>query len=928
MATYEQVLEALRRADAAGNTEDAKQLAAMAIRMRPRDVADVRPATSTGEVLVEGLRRAVAGTPSLFMGLSSMAGQGMTQGGMPFMPGTPGVVFPMGPRFFDASSQVEPRPSPGQAFQQSYQSTQRNITGMLGGGNVRPTTEAQKYLMSFAEGFGDPLNLLGGAGLARKGVQALAGGMAGVGGEFGGEVGGQLSGDVGRVIGGITFSLFSGAGALKAGEAAIDKVRGAGKVDVADLANMEGLSRAQSLVSKAIDSDPDLLKRVNEIQARVKFVTGKDIGTGAGISGLDNAALRTTLTDLASKDLKFRGELAKLYADLQRAVAARAQTEFPSGPMQFPSQIKALEEVKVDFNKRVNAINDQLSNMTANLNLMGTTAPAQLGASIQNLVVARERAARDALSPEYNSVKQQASDQGAILPAQDTQDLLNTAFDLFRRDPWGRQSDLLRLVNQQSENFKALRASRAPAPSGEMLPATTGPDLTMGLDITSLDSLKRRVAKDLRDVRDPAIREKLSLLQQRVDEALNKVENASGNINVNFRGENVTFGDAMRQLDTDYYTKVGIPFRDADAVQRISSQEYAEKIAPQIASSPTALSQFLRVAGDEGMPLAEKSIMSRLYHQSLTNGLIDYNKLDKLLTRDSNNGGYRDILDMTPGLKGRLQDSTQRAQALAAEKIALDDAVSAERIRIGTSFLRDYDSGGVERIASRMTGGEGRGYTARLMADINKLPVQEQSNVKMALRNQLVTQMLDSGDPFAYLRKNRTAFNSIYTPKELDGITAMADVARLSRKIDVDKLPVNKAALEEQNMMQRFLGGAKPQEVSNVLVNGIYSVLQKGYRIMGLIGQANIDQATKDAQRRLFLDPSGIDAIRNASMKLVTKDGKEIDWKKEVQARDLLNFAKVMGLNVARTGYIGGTVAASPSQIMTTETEPFYVYEE
>ncbi|MGA0889232.1 MAG: hypothetical protein ACO3S0_15035, partial [bacterium] len=96
----------------------------------------------------------------------------------------------------------------------------------------------------------------------------------------------------------------------------------------------------------------------------------------------------------------------------------------------------------------------------------------------------------------------------------------------------------------------------------------------------------------------------------------------------------------------------------------------------------------------------------------------------------------------------------------------------------------------------------------------------------------------------------------------------------------------------------------------------------------GLIGQANIDQATKDAQRRLFLDPSGIDAIRNASMKLVTKDGKEIDWKKEVQARDLLNFAKVMGLNVARTGYIGGTVSQSPSQIMETNQEPFYVYEE
>jgi hypothetical protein len=914
MSTYEQVLEALRRADAAGNTEDAKQLAAMAIRMRPRDLADVRPAASTGEVVAEGLRRAVASTPSLISGLGAIAGQSPL--GQP-------SLFQTG---VDMRGPIETRVRPTEAFSQTYQPTQQAITGLLGGGKVRPTTEAQKYIMSFSEGAGDPLNLFGGVGLLRKGVQTLAGGMAGVGGEFGGEVGGQLAGDVGSVIGGVAFSLLSGTGALKGTEMLIDKVRGSGKFDVADLANLEGLSRAQNLVSKAIESDPDLLKRVNEIQSRVKFVTGQDVG--AGITGLDNAALRTTLTDLASKDLKFRGDLSKLYADLQKAVTAKSQTMFPSGPMQFPSQIEALEKVQVDFNKRVNAINDQLSNMTANLNLMGTTAPVQLGKSIQNLVVAREQAARDALSPEYNSVKQQASDQGAILPAQDTQNLLNTAFDLFRRDPWGRQSDLLRLVNQQSENFKALRASRAPAPSGEMLPATTGSDLTMGLDITSLDSLKRRVAKDLRDVRDPAIREKLSLLQQRVDEALNKVENASGNINVNFRGENITFGDAMRQLDTDYYTKVGIPFRDADAVQRISSQDYAEKIAPQIASSPTALSQFLRVAGDEGTPLAEKSIMSRLYHQSLTNGVIDYNKLDKLLTRDSNNGGYSDILEMTPGLRAKLQDTTQRAQTLAADKIALDDAVSAERIRIGTSFLRDYDAGGVERIAARMTGGEGRGYTAKLMTDIGKLPAQEQTNVKMALRNQLVSQMLDSGDPFAYLRKNRSAFNQIYTQQELDGITAMADVARLARKVNVDKLPVNKAAMAEQTSLQRFLGGAKPQEVSNVLVNGIYSVLQKGYRILGLIGQANIDDATREAQRKLFLDPSGVAAIRNASMKLFTRDGKEVDWKKEIQGRDLLNAAKMIGLNVARTGYIGGSVAASPSQIMTTETEPFYVYEE
>ncbi len=43
-----------------------------------------------------------------------------------------------------------------------------------------------------------------------------------------------------------------------------------------------------------------------------------------------------------------------------------------------------------------------------------------------------------------------------------------------------------------------------------------------------------------------------------------------------------------------------------------------------IASSPTAMRQFLNVAGDEGVSLAEKSVMSKLYNQALNkDGFID-----------------------------------------------------------------------------------------------------------------------------------------------------------------------------------------------------------------------------------------------------------------------------------------------------------------
>jgi hypothetical protein len=67
-ATYEQVIEALRRADAAGNVEDAKQLALMALQLRPSNAATAvlqpRPATGMGEFLAESARRGVTRTPA------------------------------------------------------------------------------------------------------------------------------------------------------------------------------------------------------------------------------------------------------------------------------------------------------------------------------------------------------------------------------------------------------------------------------------------------------------------------------------------------------------------------------------------------------------------------------------------------------------------------------------------------------------------------------------------------------------------------------------------------------------------------------------------------------------------------------------------------------------------------------------------------
>jgi hypothetical protein len=447
------------------------------------------------------------------------------------------------------------------------------------------------------------------------------------------------------------------------------------------------------------------------------------------------------------------------------------------------------------------------------------------------------------------------------------------------------------------------------------------------LDITSLDSLKRRVAADIRSIKNDATKDKLILLQQRVDEALDQVQTANGNVSVNFRGEKTTFGEAMSKLDSDYYNKVGVPFKDADAVQKIGSQEYAERIAPQLASSPTAMSQFLRVAGDQGAPLAEKAVMSKLYNSALDkNGYIDPIKLDSLLTKSSNNGGYSDILDQLPNLKTKLSDVAQRSNVLSGERVALDDAAKTERVRLGDSFLTNYETGGVDAITNRMLGSTGKGYQAKFYNDLKKLSPDDQTNTILAVQNSMALKMLDSTDPFGYLRKNKDAYVKVFGQQHYNNLESLADVQRLATKIDIDSLKVDAAAIKEMSTITRLLGGVDPKQISAILVNQIASVFNKGFRIAAAIGQGNIDQATKDAHRKLFLDKGGLDGVIKASTRLINKKGKEVELADFIKPNDLSNMASSLGMSVLRTGYLGGQAALSPSEVMSPEPESYYQY--
>ena len=276
MATYEQVMEALRRADEAGNADDARKLAQMASELRPEGAGGGRG--FMGGPTAEGKARAATGLGEL---LYETVKKGVTQ---PFARATAGSAMQTGT--FAGAFPTQPELEPI-----TTESVQRGMGVDTG---IRPATTAQKYGMAAIEGLVDPTNLIG-LPVTTAGRLALAAGstMAGIGGEFGGEVGKQVGGVTGQVTGGILFALLSGAGATKGvGLMAEAKNRVNLKdFNVEDLAGVEGTSQAQDLIKRALDADPNLTKRLEDIRKKIAFVGGQPDILAAG--AVDNKVLET-----------------------------------------------------------------------------------------------------------------------------------------------------------------------------------------------------------------------------------------------------------------------------------------------------------------------------------------------------------------------------------------------------------------------------------------------------------------------------------------------------------------------------------------------------------------------------------------------------------------------------------------------------------
>jgi len=137
MATYDEVIEALRNADAAGNVDDARKLAEIANSMREKLVSvdseaveqspftligDQPPPPTMGEYVKESIGRSLSSIPALMAESSAL--YGLSEGEFP--------------------SQLPPQGTAGQAYTQF----QRSL-GLKP--EMRPATQLQRAVGTFTE---------------------------------------------------------------------------------------------------------------------------------------------------------------------------------------------------------------------------------------------------------------------------------------------------------------------------------------------------------------------------------------------------------------------------------------------------------------------------------------------------------------------------------------------------------------------------------------------------------------------------------------------------------------------------------------------------------------------------------------------------------------------------------------------------------
>jgi hypothetical protein len=653
-----------------------------------------------------------------------------------------------------------------------------------------------------------------------------------------------------------------------------------------ELAGAAGGKRAAGVAAKAFEADPELaanLLRATEIER----LTGVQLPINAASRG-SNVLLQEARSQSAQNP-SFLAELNRQDTAAKQAIVSRALKIFGT-----PSAERILETTgqpataQKSLTRRLADIDGELASIG---NRVDNVDPTVLGTRITNLVKAKEEIARKEVSPLYEGALNDATSAGIKVAPEQTQSLYDFVNSSVNQDIFKTFPTIYSKVNSKFRPNLVLDDAGKPVINAETKMAeTTFPEAS----VRDLDSLKREINKALRGDASADTRRVLNNLKFQLNTVVDELPDS--------------FKIPYRAADAEYLRKVGIPFA-AKGIEDIGSKGFVEQTVPVLTKNPSALNQFLDIAGPEGKNIVRDSFMYDLAKTPNlidSNGAINVKVLDRFISKNQNT--LKIVPDIADDLRGLSTDSKQLLATQNKYNALLKDEQKREA---NTLFMRVNNQGLDATIGQFFTSPN---QQKTIMDELKKNP-----EALKGFRASVLENLTQSGNTFDFFNANKDAMNKLFGSTYIKNVEALAEASQALYANPV-KLNVPISTIRKTKFQESL--GMAPEEVVSLARRQITSPFQKVTIGLSKFFQNKANASEREAIQNFLLDPKKIEEVSKLYQKLNITD--DVAEAKSIAGK----IASVAAGNFARGGaystYMGiGTDFGSEEKVpVPQQAEP------
>lgn len=770
-----------------------------------------------------------------------------------------------GPLFVDGQVNEETNRAYEEAAARKKQEDIKAIVEFAGGEiqGLQPRTRLERVLGAGARATGQegPLALMGARGpvsaLTELGFSYAASTTGAAGSELSAEAvekagGGETAQQVAGILGGaITAGGASGTRAafgagMRGATDAVSSVN-ASRNNVKESADRASeyiaTSEIGQVIKQATRAQPNIDDVIKATESLQQNVPGAVIPPVAALA--DNPVYRKNTEYLLKTNPEFYQKAKDAITETSKLIDKRREQLFGKADGSVELEIKnSLPKdygVKLDAaNKRINAIDSQISRITTDLK--PDTDFIKIGTQVNNLIESKKSAVRQKLSPMYTKLIDDAERSGMSVSKDVVEDLYNFVGlqrkeDIFRQFP--------QINNAVERVFSPKTVPIEQAVGGEV----SARDLIRGgrrtvrvfepASIKELDSLKREVNRTLRTVRDETTQRDLLNLKTAVDRAIDSLPES--------------FSSAYRALDAQYYAELGMPL-NAAGVRQLDAARFQTQAGTYLTKAEQAR-DFINLVGDQGIPVVKDAILLNVGNRVIDgDGRFNVKAFNKILDTE------RTLLDTVPGMRQDLSNLALSVRAMETTKARMDIEYKKYAKEQTDNFYKAFDARGVEGVVTDMLNSPAK--RAKYLRDIKNFTPDTAQMVRQGIRASMLERALTAPGVSAmeFMTKNSNAVSDVFGKTYINDVKAIAEMNDILGRIDLDNMRFAVSYRDSDTLQEKT--GISAVQLQSILRDRITNAGTKLAIIGSKINSNQVAQKRDSQLMELLLNPAALDNLR------------------------------------------------------------------